>query len=611
MGPRYLSYRIKHGVRSKSGYYKKKFPVTRSIPIFPTLDQWRALNIPFFIESRECLKIDTHLSDDLRSRFRESENHTHTFFNSLKLNVDPENQWWENPDTGFKYSKDQHWSEIQDLSIDAGDIKYVWERARFSFVYDLMRYDYHSGEDQFHNIFKEVRDFIDKNPMNMGPHYKCSQEISLRILNWTYLIHFYKHHPDFTNELFQLVMSSIYQQLYHVRDHIDFSRIAVRNNHAITETLTLYLSGLLFPFIPETKKWSIEGKKWFEQEVDYQIYEDGTFLQHSMNYHRVVVQLLTWGIRLTHLNDKKFDAVVYEKAAKSLHFLEVCKDRVSGKLPNYGNNDGALFFKWTDDDYRIYTSQLDDLRAVLENKVTANGESYRWYGINDPEVIKINTKGQFNFETGGYSISNEDGGLKTFTRCAIYKDRPFQADNMHLDLWKDGVNYLWDCGTYRYNTTAENLNHFQGSAGHNTITVDGKDHMLKGGRFIWYYWIKEAVSKVTRNKELIIFKSTQKAYRYSNKVSLQREVLKSIDEDQWEISDHTESAVGGMFIQHWQINPAVEKQISIVAQDKSGNILQPQRELSAYSGYYGVKEKSIKISFATNTTRITTTITLH
>ena len=32
----------------------------------------------------------------------------------------------------------------------------------------------------------------------------------------------------------------------------------------------------------------------FEKEIDYQIYKDGTYLQFSMNYQRVVVQLLTW-----------------------------------------------------------------------------------------------------------------------------------------------------------------------------------------------------------------------------------------------------------------------------------------------------------------------------
>ena len=81
--------------------------------------------------------------------------------------------------------------------------------------------------------------------------------------------------------------------------NINFSRKTVRNNHAITEVLMLYLSGLLFPFFPETKTWKQKGKQWFEEEISYQIYEDGTFLQFSHNYHRVLIQLLTWAFYLS------------------------------------------------------------------------------------------------------------------------------------------------------------------------------------------------------------------------------------------------------------------------------------------------------------------------
>ncbi len=40
------------------------------------------------------------------------------------------------------------------------------------------------------------------------------------------------------------------------------------------------------------------GKYWFEQEIAYQVYADGSFLQFSMNYHRVVVQLAHLGFAI-------------------------------------------------------------------------------------------------------------------------------------------------------------------------------------------------------------------------------------------------------------------------------------------------------------------------
>ncbi|WP_303687299.1 heparinase II/III family protein, partial [Nonlabens dokdonensis] len=257
-------------------------------------------------------------------------------------------------------------------------------------------------------------------------------------------------------------MNAIYWQLHHVYNNIHFSRIAVRNNHAITETLTLYLSDKLFPFMPETKKWSEKGKKWFEKEIAYQIDEDGTFLQFSMNYHRVVVQLLTWGIQLAKLNNETFDTIVYERARKSLDFLDACTDPVSGELPNYGSNDGALFFKLTDANYRNYRSQLDDLRAVLDSNIHFSTESVSWYGLSDVHksaYLKPKEINQFN--VGGYYILQEEN-VKTFVRCGAYKDRPAQSDNLHIDIWVDGINVLRDSGSYKYNTEKELLNYFNG-----------------------------------------------------------------------------------------------------------------------------------------------------
>ena len=84
-----------------------------------------------------------------------------------------------------------------------------------------------------------------------------------------------------------------------------------------------------------------------------------------MNYHRVAVQLLTWGIRLSELHKDKFSEIVYDRAKKSLDFLDASLDPVSKKLPNYGSNDGALFFKLTENDFRNFQSQLNDFESCI------------------------------------------------------------------------------------------------------------------------------------------------------------------------------------------------------------------------------------------------------
>ncbi|MEP0266473.1 heparinase II/III family protein [Dokdonia sp.] len=608
MGMRYVAFRVQYMISSKLGFHKNKFPTSPNVKTFTTLEDWRSNTPIFFFDGKENIPLTAKKSDALEARFRESKQGIFTFFSSEKQDLGATYDWIINPSTGYKYDITKHWSDIQDLSAEAGDIKYVWEKARFSYLYDIIRHDYHNNSDQAAFVFSEIEDFIMQNPINLGPNYKCSQEISLRILNWTFALYYYKNSEALTPERFNTIINSIYWQLHHVFHNINFSRIAVRNNHAITETLMLYLSGLLFPFIPETKKWSKAGKKWFEQEVDYQIYNDGTFLQFSMNYHRVAVQLLTWGIRLSELHNDKFTEAVYTKAKKSLSFLEASQDPVSKQLPNYGSNDGALFFKLTDYDYRNYQSQLDDLRAVLYGTIQQTSESQSWYGLRDLTVDTKREDGVFSFRESGYQIIQEKD-VKTFLRCGSYKDRPFQADNLHLDIWANGMNYLWDVGSYLYNTDAETLNYFVGTPGHNTVSVNGENQMLKGNRFIWYNWIKEAQSTVIEEEDRYMFKGAIKAFKHIGERTHTRTITKFKGKLEWHIEDEVSPLNNDTMIQYWNSNPILADQIRIKAYSGDKELTKKEETLW-YSGYYGVKTPSLRTSFETTSPKIKTTITI-
>ena len=609
MGFRYLFFRVFYTIKTKIGWQKKVFPTQPKVLEFTSLENWRNNLPPFFFYGKDISNLPKEEKEILAKTFQEIQNGVFTFFSKTKISLGKEYDWITNPLTGFQYDIHKHWSEVQDLSKEAGDIKYVWEKARFSFLYDVIWYDYYFEDDQSTYVFKEIEDFITKNPINQGPNYKCSQEISLRVMNWTFALYYYKDSSNLTEALFQKIMHSIYWQIHHVYHNIHFSRITVRNNHAITETLMLYVSGKLFPFFPNVKQWSEKGKKWFEQEIAYQIYEDGTFLQFSMNYHRVVVQLLTWGIQLAKLNGDTFDKVVYERAQKSLDFLDACIDPVSGELPNYGSNDGALFFKLTNDDYRVYRSQLDDLRAVLNGYIYFGSKSSLWYGIQPKQKKQAALPEISEFTKGGYYIIQE-GNTKTFIRCGAYKDRPYQSDNLHIDIWIDGKNVLRDNGSYQYNTSKELINYFNGSEGHNTISIDGKDQMQKGDRFIWNYWVKYAKANLTESQNKFVFKGEIKGFKHlDSNILHQRIVTKSKGLNEWIVKDIISGVENKTSFQYWHFSNEMIDKLSITSLDRNNKKLESILEEKWYSSYYGVKEKSTRLSFESNTNMFTTKIT--
>ncbi|MFI5196678.1 MAG: alginate lyase family protein [Chitinophagales bacterium] len=600
MGWRYVGFRARYELLRRSGLLKNKFPVAPPYRQYITLKEWKEQSVKFFFNDKESIDLPGNPLPELKEICNNIENGKLLLFNSLLTDLGKDYDWVTNPESGFHYDVHKHWTEIADYSKEAGDIKFVWEKSRFSYLCDIIRYDYYFNEGRAELVFRDILSWIKCNPVNCGPNYRCSQEMSLRVLNWTFALYYYRNSPFLTDEIFNQVQYAIYWQMDHVYKNIDFSRIAVRNNHAITETLALYLVGLLYPSLPGAAMWKQNGKAWFEEEIAYQVYEDGTFLQFSMNYHRVVVQLLTWGITLSEKNGERFSEVVYDRAKKSVVFLRTCMEDEKGWLPNYGANDGALFFKLNSGHYRDYRGQLQALANVLGMDLGFDSEDAEWYGLKNTATNKWEpADGIQTFDKGGYYIIREPETL-TFIRCGSYKDRPSQADNLHIDIWYKGENILPDAGTYKYNTDEQAMRYFSGTQSHNTVMLDDKDQMLKGGHFIWFYWSQCMEASLKEDAGGYVFTGAVNVFRYiKDNIVHRRVVIKHKGVPVWEVKDEIIGAPKGMELQQlWHV-PVGKKEIIIREKNKQGGERAPQKRDGWYSSLYGQKEKTDEYYFST------------
>lgn len=600
MGIRYTLYRIRYELERKLGILKSRHPANPEAKQFISIEQWRSLEKATILCEREKLSFEKNDNHQLQEKAEKIVTGEFLFFSSEWQKLGTNYDWVTNPESGHKYDISKHWSEIPDLSKGAGDIKFVWEKSRFSYLLTIIRSDYHSGTDLSEFVFSEIESWIDANPINQGPNWRCSQEISLRIFNWHYVLSYYKRSPALTEKRWQKIQNVIYWSLHHVYHHINFSRIAVRNNHAITETLFLALSDILFPFISETTGWAKRGRKWLEQEVNYQIYDDGTFLQFSMNYHRVVIQLLSLGIAVTEKNQRPLSDRLKEKAYKSLYFLYQCTQDENGWLPNYGSNDGAWFFPLSDTDYRDYRPQLNTLHYILTGqelyKERSLQEDRNWvasyvHNTSSFPPIKKEINKPLSFEQGGYYLIRQ-ADIFTFIRCGNHKDRPAQADNLHIDIWHKDMNVLRDSGSYKYNTAAKKLNYFSGTLSHNTVMAENHSQMLKGSRFIWYYWTQRKQAKWTETEEAYIFDGEISAFRFINKSASHKRIVKiSKHSPLWEVCDSVQHLDNYVKKQIWHPNAST---LSISSNGNNEIVFN-----SYHSDYYGqlTNEKSIYFEF--------------
>ena len=611
MGLNYVLFRVWFLLQKKTGLLIKRFPANPPFINAITLVEWK--KSIFFMKSKEELTFPKKKVETLKNEAESILNGDYLFFSSTKFTLGFDYDWVSNPDTGFKYDISKHWSEINDYSSESGDIKYVWEKSRFSFLNTIIRYDYHFDDDKSEFVFNEIENWIDKNPINMGPNYVCSQEMTIRCFNWIFALNYYKNSKNLTNNRFLKIINTIYWHGDHIYKNINFSKIAVRNNHAITECLGIYTFGLLFPSFPNSSKWKRNGKKWFQNEISYQVYDDGTFLQFSMNYHRVLIQLFTWAIQINKLNDLPFSDDVYIKAKKSLKFLLSCMNGNNGMLPNYGANDGALFFKLGVQEFRDYRPQLEALSLSMGlNWLYSSSEEKYWFGLETTSgKLDIEDQSALNsFKNGGYYIINDsDDSTLTFVRCGSHRDRPSQADNLHLDLWIDGDNILRDAGSYKYNTNESDLNYFFGSKSHNTVTLGKNDQMLKGGRFIWYYWTQTLGAELKEIEDKFIFNGQISAFRQiDNKAVHKRKINKKKGIPVWEISDELIHDTNLPLVQYWHPSKSFFDKFEISAKTIDGSEIIPLIEKGYYSSLYGQKEPSLQIVFTTQETMLITTI---
>jgi hypothetical protein len=277
------------------------------------------------------------------------------------------------------------------------------------------------------------------------------------------------------------------------------------NNHGTSEAAALYIGGswLARHGRREGHTWQQLGIKWLENRINRLIGVQGSFSQHSLNYHRVLLDTLSmvevW--RRT-LGLKKFSRHFYQRALAASEWLYFLVNPVNGDGPNLGANDGARLLPLTDTDYRDYRPSVQLAMALFANLRAYSEETaslpLAWLGIPLPNRFAPPPASK-QFDDGGYVVLRQGDAMALF-RYPRFRFRPSHADALHIDLWVRTENLLRDAGTYSYNTAPEWLRYFPGTVSHNTIQFDDRDQMPRLGRFLFGAWLKASDVEALSNE---------------------------------------------------------------------------------------------------------------
>jgi hypothetical protein len=135
-------------------------------------------------------------------------------------------------------------------------------------------------------------------------------------------------------------------------------------------------------------------------------------------------------------------------------------------------------------------------------------------------------------------------------RAARYRDRPAQADQLHVDLWWRGQNIACDAGTYLYNGADPWTNALSRTCVHNTISIADRDQMTRAGRFLWLDWAQADFVLYEVESYGAAIEAAHNGYR-SLGVTHRRSVLSVHDLDAYVIVDDLLGNFSGKLRLHW------------------------------------------------------------
>ena len=455
-----------------------------------------------------------------------------------------------------------HWTDYEKgrRSWGAEDVKFIWEPGRFGWAYTLVRAHHLSGDGRYAESFWEFTEqFLDANPPNLGPHWASAQEVALRLIALVFAYNAFADDPATSSSRRERLSAAIAHHAARIPPTLTYAR-AQNNNHLLSEAAGLYTAGLALPDHRASRFWRYLGWHWFNQGLKAQIASDGTYTQHSTNYHRVMLQLVLWFRLLAESEARTLSAASIEKAAAATRWALALVDPESGWTPNLGPSDGAYIMPLSVCHHRDFRPVLDAAaRVFLKETPFAPGpweEQGLWLGCGQ-ETISPQTASAPPSKTLGKAPScilrQPANRSWAYLRVAHFSGRPGHADQLHLDLWWRGVNLALDPGTYHYNAPPPWENALARTAVHNTVTIEGVDQMTRAGRFLWLDWA-QALLLPWHGGDITGPQATAEHDGYEFLGVQHRRSVTAADEGSWVIQDDLQPLASAVIRQarlHW------------------------------------------------------------
>lgn len=379
-----------------------------------------------------------------------------------------------------------------------GDAKHIWEPNRHNFLLHLGRASWVTGDRRYFGKWRDViLSWIEENPYNRGINWESSLELAFRAINWIWSSWFFLRELEEDADLAGRIYGTLYLHGVHIRRHL--SRYFSPNTHLTGEALGLLYIGRSYPAMGPSPEWVATGLDILERELGRQVLDDGGYFEMATYYHLYTLDFYVHYLMLA--GGDRPDPRRSARICRSVRHLALLSEP-DGTIPLLGDSDGGRLL--------MLGRSKRSVAGVCCTAAALTGDG-ELKALCRPEFDEealwlLGTAGREAFERlpaapprHWHSINRETGlfcfrsGMNEADSYVIIDCGPHgwgSCGHAHADL----LSFVWYCGggmvvtdpgTFTYSGSKEIRDSSRGSAGHNTITIDGVSQSVPGGTFGW------------------------------------------------------------------------------------------------------------------------------
>jgi len=400
--------------------------------------------------------------------------------------------WHTDFKSGFKWGKGRFYKNYQIVNNkNNADIKVCWDLSRCHHLLWLgQAYLLTKDEKYSKEVVFQIEDWIKENPLMLSVNWTCAMDVSIRSVNWLYVLNMISSSIYFSDDFTTKVSKSLFEHGFFIYNNLEKST-PYSSNHYVANLTGLIFIGTLFNTSKQGMKWRVFGLKEYFNEVRTQILPSGVHYERSVSYHRLVTELFLYPYLMLLRTKEKVPNEVEVRLKNMLLFIQNYI-KPNGKSPLIGDNDNGRLLPFVNYDFNDHNYLVELASKFYSDSKSAtinNVDTY--FGLNG-----VDCKQNESFtNTFIKPIVYLDAGFAIFKKKDLYiffKNGEYSkyaeettkiigththADSLSFELCIGNDDFIVDPGSYCYTSSAELRNEFRSTKKHNTIHVDNLDQL--------------------------------------------------------------------------------------------------------------------------------------